>query len=656
MVAVLASFTIMMTVLLGGVAYLASSTKYSRYDQDNDLALAAAQSGLSDLLSRVRADDDYLSNVATTASDSDGYCGIRATGGPEGDYFASDCGWGSSTDVGWQGFGELVGGEFRQHFHYVVTDYDAASRSAEVVSTGRSGDVVRSLAARMAKDNPAMYLYLTDYEMSDPSDWAVYPDGWYPVSDVCGAGWPDSDTKKVVGYRWEWAQKLAANPAFIAPPARIWYVEPFAQYCRQEPFGPGDLLKGRVHSNDTMLSTGTATFIGPFTTANPKCDERVEGDPSTYKYCVESKQEAHPLAYSQMLYAGGVWPAEAPARSEVLDIPKVPDKAAIGNKGCQYQGATRIIFNGDGTMTVWSNYGLDEPNAGCGSLSELASSTGARVNVPSVIYVKTVDKPLMTTAMKKRIPSGGLDGELPLGTYQATDENPPTDASDEYTIEISMDRPDKLGGGGNVWVEGKTQGRTTIFADASIIVTGDLITEDKEKDLLGLMATGSVEVYNPGLKVYTAKADAATGDLIWFSDPFYNHWMEPQGIAVFDATTKPWPKDYNGDGYDMAIHAAIIAGNGSFRVQNSNKTQAETTGRYLNVYGSISQNFRGVTGLSLTNLGIPGQSAGYQNDYEYNQTLMKRQPPLFPYIGNGKWWVPWEEKVEPHDATKLPIP
>ncbi|MDR1295745.1 MAG: hypothetical protein LBK59_12485 [Bifidobacteriaceae bacterium] len=681
MVAVLASFTIMMTVLLGGAAYLASSTKYSRYDQDNDLALAAAQSGLSDLLGRLRSDSDYLTNVDPT--DPNGYCGLGATGGPEGDYFAIACGWDASTKVEWQEFGQAVGGEYRQRFHYVVTDYEDSSRSAEVVSTGRAGDVVRAVSARITQDSTALYLYITDYEIADPKDYSVYGPNLeavrggvaYPLTETCGAGWPADATRAALGYRWEWAAAWAADPtvnvapppvtqldarlawlaAITAPPSRVWYVWNYVSsfYCAQSRFGDGNELKGRVHSNDTIISVGGAKFIGPFTSANPLCAQVVPGEPDTYKRCVEGNNSGAPPPTGYW-NGGGEWPAEAPAYADVLDIPKVPDKAAIAkeNSRCEYEGATRIIFNGP-TMTVWSKHTAVQHDPACGSVAALGSPGGATVNVPKVIYTKTVDDPA-PLGLDKRIPHGDIDGVLPLGTYESTDDDPPAAAGDTYTIEVSMDQPEKFAGAGNLWVEGEVEGRTTIFTDESIIVTGDVITADKDRDMLGLMATGSVEIYNPELMTYTAEADAGTGTLKWALPP-YDSTANEYGLGTFDATTQPWPSDYNGDGYDVTIHAGILAGNGSFRVQSSNHTQAETTGRDLNVYGSIGQNFHGVEGRKGYVGGTAQIVAGYVVNYEYNQALMKRQPPLFPYISNGKWWIPWSEKVEPHEATKLPI-
>lgn len=659
MVAVLASFAIMMTVLLGGVAYLSSSTKYSRFDQDNDLALAAAQSGLNDLLSRLRAEDTYLDNVATMAGDPTGYCGLRATGGPEDDHFAGVCGWDATSEVGWQEFGDIVGGDYRQRFHYVVTSYDDASKSAKVVSTGRAGDVVRSISARIAKDSTAAYLWITDYELSPPKDYASYPDpGAVPA--VCGGGWPEETTMNQIGYRWQWAENIA-DPlmpnGLTDPPARRyqdtsggWY------YCRQARFGPGDVLNGRVHSNDTILASDQPSndppeFGDQFTTSNPNCrDKVVPGDPSTYRYCVELDSNSLP-GDSNAGY--GLWSSQ-PRHVERLDIPKVPDKAVIGDKGCQYQGATRIIFNGDGTMTVWSKYGPDSPPkpGECGSAAQLRSSAGATVPVPTdVIYVKTAENTGTDPSLGKAIFSGEIGGppgqELPLGTYRAEHNGPPSALGQRYTVEFSMDRIERQAGRGNAWVEGEMQGLLTIFTDESIIVTGDLMTVDPATDLLGLMAAESIEVYNPVLKNRGVYGTGAPPNMVLA----WSDCTDYRSCTNFDdVPPNTWPRDYDGNYNNVTIEAAMLAGNGAFLVQNWCKTPWPDWSHTLTLKGAIGQNFRGTVGCysSSTNDGV----AGYTKNYSYNPMLYMRQPPLFPYISNGKWRVPWSEKVEPHEATK----
>jgi hypothetical protein len=51
-------------MVLGSLAFMSNSIKFSRHQQDTDLALAAAQSGLNDLLAQFRGDPAYLDGIA----------------------------------------------------------------------------------------------------------------------------------------------------------------------------------------------------------------------------------------------------------------------------------------------------------------------------------------------------------------------------------------------------------------------------------------------------------------------------------------------------------------------------------------------------------------------------------------------------------------
>ncbi|MDR0594345.1 MAG: hypothetical protein LBG60_14070, partial [Bifidobacteriaceae bacterium] len=112
MVSVLGSFTIILVVLLGSVSFLGQQVKYSRHQQDSDLALAAAEAGVADILTELRIDPEYLDSISSTKDEPTGYCEKDATGGPpsDGDVFAGVCGWTAATAPGWQKLGGDEGG------------------------------------------------------------------------------------------------------------------------------------------------------------------------------------------------------------------------------------------------------------------------------------------------------------------------------------------------------------------------------------------------------------------------------------------------------------------------------------------------------------------------------------------------------------------
>ncbi|MDR1441782.1 MAG: hypothetical protein LBJ02_05245 [Bifidobacteriaceae bacterium] len=621
MVAVLVALTVLMAVVLGSLAYLRASTKYSRYEQDNDLALAAAQSGLNDLLGRLRADSNYLGNVGGTKDQEWSYCQSPGTSDPK-DHFAADCGW-SGAEPRWASFGEATGGSF-QEFHLVITDYWEVAQSLDVVATGRSRGVLRSVRARLAMQSPPMFLYLSDFEVVDPTDYTAYPNG--PTSAVCGSGWPEAATIKELGHAWE-IDDGSGDPTRTKPTRFYRSVDGFVHRCAEPSFESWDELNGRVHSNDTIKARG-ARFSGDFTTSDPACLRAVAGDPNTYKNCVNGS---------------ALWPTQAPRYQSPLRVVRTPDRQAIGTMGCQYQGPTRILLDG-GEMTVWSKMTTDQPKPECGSPAALASSSGATVPVPpdGLVYVKDIDVSAANTGLtdqekknlNRPIPAGQIDGVLPLGSYQAEDQDGPVAPGQTYQAEIAMEQVSKYWPHGNLWLEGQVSGVLTVYSDSSIVITGDLLTEDDSNDLLGLMAAGSIEIYNPILRTYRAVVNPGEGYL----------WSTPSAPE----RAAGWPKDYETGPEVLRIEAALLAGNGSFRLQNW-KTGGDLG--TVQVYGSITQNFRGVLAWE-TDGAQPELISGYRKNYTYNESLTQRQPLLFSPLSNGTWFIPWMEKSDPAEELK----
>ncbi|MDR3359819.1 MAG: hypothetical protein LBO20_04055, partial [Bifidobacteriaceae bacterium] len=267
MVAVLGCCAILMSVVLGSVAFLSSSTKFSRYEQDSELALAAAESGLNELLGLLRTDPNYLT-VEAVAEDNDnatGYCHLDATGGPEeeGDHFRDVCGWPADQEVGTR---PVAPGQTRQRYHYAVTAVDPVSQTVSVVSSGMSRQVVRSLAARIAPEATPLYLYWSDYELADPTDYTAYgPNDQYtaPQTTSNGCGYPGLDAAEG-DLLYAWRDGAEAKRVYKVAGSQL-------RECYEPSFRSWDTLSGRVHSNDTIRSDG-ATFMGQFTTS-----KRVDG-------------------------------------------------------------------------------------------------------------------------------------------------------------------------------------------------------------------------------------------------------------------------------------------------------------------------------------------------------------------------------------------
>lgn len=616
MVAVLASFTILTVIVLGSLAYLAASTKASRFEQDNDLALAAAQSGVNDLLARLRENPDYLNEVAATKTLDTGYCRNPAVGGKntgasaEQDHFATDCGW-TEEYARFYKYDDSSA-QASQEFHYTVLDYSAIPMSAEVLSTGRSQGVVRSVKARIERASSKQYLYLSDYELVDPSDYTAYPTRGANMN-VCGAGYPSATTLAELGYKYQ-------VDAGTRPARQDRTDEGYPRDCLEPSFREWDYLDGPVHSNDTIKSNG-AHFLSDFTTSDTRCvaDASV---PSTWNTCVNGSADFHvPPSIAEREFLPELPPKSDPA---VLD--------EIANRGCAYDGPTRIIFKNDGTMTVWSRY-TDNPDAAttgrCGTAAELDAGVTLPIPDGSLIYVRDLDAAAHPD-LSKKIEHGAIGGpsgqELPLGSYvEAYDDLWAPAANSTYEIELAMKMEDMYANQGNLWVEGEVKGTITMWADSSVVITGDLTTVNDAEDLIGVMASESVQIYNPVLEKYAASP--------YPGDPNKFIWQVPSAPE----RASGWPTG------DLRIEAAIIAGTGSFRLQNWKYGGYLGT---LTVVGSIAQNFRGVmaeetAGASTTPLN------GYAKQYKYNEKLNEKRPLLFEPLQSGTWVIAYQEKAIP---------
>jgi hypothetical protein len=313
-------------------------------------------------LTELRIDSEYFETIVDTKDEPTGYCLKEATGGPEveGDVFADDCGWSIDEPVGWQALGNATEGS-RQEYNYALTEAPGILQYLQVVSTGRAGDVYRSVKASIARETVHQWVYFTNYSMADSWNASIYGKNtaYLPelTSAPCGGGWAKGSS---LAYAWE----IPPGPARKYDGPTI-YTKDMA--CEQPYFGISEPYDGAFHSNDTVFALG-ARFNRSFTTSNPACQAAVEDDPSTWQNCVKS------LLGMTSEFDGG-----APSWRPVLEMPEVGDAKAHSESGvgCRYTGPTQIKLEGD-MMRVWSKetQAVDvRPN--CGSLTDLHSTGGA---------------------------------------------------------------------------------------------------------------------------------------------------------------------------------------------------------------------------------------------------------------------------------------
>lgn len=603
LVFVVGTMLILAMLAMTALAYSMSSQRFARYDQDYTAAMTAAQSGVEDYISRLNRTDAYAQTVD---------CANDALMGPM--TVANLCGWTASTAPGWLPVEPGETNPDAAWFHYSVDARDAATQGTVVLtSTGRVNGEYRTIEVAVGKGGSTDYVYYTDFESADPQNVQAYGASGATTVECGSTGYDD---------------------------AKYFYNGRSGKGCVEITFIAGDHLNGSVFSNDAILSSG-AHFEAGFETAYSGC-LTATATVSTWNNCLRAGSTAD---------FNDIQPQHA-------DPFYLGDNSAAfaTNPGCHYYGATRVIFNAGGTMTVWNRTSVNNgvapvaiaPPGGseptCGELSALNSVGGATVAVPDdmVIYVAA------STATTRKCYGGEIGGptgrELPLGSYASTHATTPTGAS-SYTIDTNMTENNKACSEGNLYVEGTLKGRVTVSSAQSIIVTGDLVLAGGANgpDMLGLVATNSVEVFHPRVGTVTAAkvTPSCTSGCTW-------KW----GTVTGEANVAGWPTRYQDPTTGTYVPTSGIQVAGSIQtLLHSFLVQKYSVGGdagKLYVYGSIAQRWRGIVGQTSASFN------GYTKEYVYDTRLRYSSPPYFPRWVNAQWSLRYSGEVSTPTTVKGP--
>lgn len=342
LVTVLGVSLVLSLLVVASTAYAVGSQKNARRDQDWHAALAAAQAGVDEYISRLNRDGNYwrYGNPASPYS-----AGSAVTlPSPANPAFL---GW---TDV------ELSGG--RADYRYEVDNRGFLSEGVvKLRSTGRVGKRTRTVEVNVRRRGFIDYLYFTDFETKDP---ALYVKG-------------DPDD----GY-----DQLSPEEA-QEQCALHWYEGRKDQYldaggkCVPINFGGRDELNGPMHTNDAFLVCGAPKFNDIASTSwtgngtrryriNPYCGAATP----TFRFAGDARFQA----------ALDLPPSNSTIKREV-------DSRYTPTPGCLYVGPTKITLNSNGRMNVENAWTQNGGAAWCG--------TGSNLPLPAngVIYVANVPSP-----------------------------------------------------------------------------------------------------------------------------------------------------------------------------------------------------------------------------------------------------------------------
>lgn len=616
LVVVVGTMLALATLAMIALSYTVSSTKFARYDQDYTGAGVAAQSGVEDFISRMNRSDAY--GVVFD-------CTNEAWQGPTTK--SNTCGWNSSTAVGWQPVDAGNTSDKAAYFHYTV---DATAKQSTgtimLTVTGRQNGVYRTLEVALGKGGSTDYVYYTDYEDADPANVQAYTSSY--VSGM-------TSTQKV---------QCGITPASDgSKPKYFWQGR---SGCKEITFISSDTLDGDVFTNDTVLSSG-ATFKQSFQTGNPSCASAGTSASSWNSNCLRSGSTAN---FAQ--------------KPQTAELKYLDDNsgAFATNPGCHYYGSTRVLFKANGTMTVWNKKTSNNntapvsiaPEGGtapvCGDLTSLDSAAGWTGAVPDDMVVYTATSGATSRQCYAGELGGTGTGVLPVGTYSSAATVAPTGSGAStatYTYDTNMAETNKMCNQGNLYAEGVVHGRVTLAAAQSIIVTGDLVLAgglNSAEDMLGLVATNSVEVFHPRLvTVSTVKTSSSCSSNCTYK------WNT--GSPSAESEVSGWPVRYKtpGDASYTPVTGILIAGSiqtlqHSFLVQ---KYDVGGNNGLLNVYGSIAQRWRGIVGQ-----GSGSSMNGYSKLYQYDSRLQYSRPPYFPTWANSQWSLRYSGEVVTPPAVK----
>ncbi|MHB1740143.1 MAG: hypothetical protein ACYCXA_11855 [Actinomycetes bacterium] len=563
----IASMLVLTLMATAAIGYAVQTQTTSRRAQDWSASLQAAQAGIQDYISYLNQNYSYW-NVGSSSSPACSNVALQAPPSSTSSTFAAACGWTSSTPVGWK---VIPGGQYGASYHYDVNTSTALSKAAlTITSTGRVNGITRTVQAVLRPQGFTQYVLWYNFNEPDPiAASAIYGNSGYP-------GTPQSRPAS-------WFQNKCALFAWAGRPSSC-------TNGQQWSFGTGYTFSGPVHVNDTIGIYGSPVFNAAVTTSDTACQGQPAGSPN----CYVNAGGANPVwsdGNTGIDPAGMSYTPVIPLPTTVAALSATPD--------CTYTGTTRIVFNSDATMTVWSPYTTSVTSSACGSLTSLHSSAGATVAVPTNGLVSVNDVQSPSGAMTGVCAAGAVGGyPVAHDLWPASIGNPPC-----YY--------------GDVYVQGVVKGRVTVTSSDRIYVTRSITYAGgpSGSDSLGLVGLNGVAAYNPYGCLNPNKNGACSG-------------------SSYANLTLP-------DGYPqgaMEIDAAILSINQGFDVTNLN------LGNILdNIHNAATASSTGLTffgSLAGRYADVESAGGGYNNvTYNYDARLKVASPPYFPDPPGATWAV-----------------
>jgi hypothetical protein len=467
LVVVLLSMILVLSLITGVMNYAVGARDLSARDQSWNAALAAAEAGVDDYLFRLNQQELYWQySVSNPPPD------------------------GNQAFVDWV---PVVGDESgRSFFRYDVfqTPVDVQTGAVVIKSTGRVGNVTRTIETTLRKRGFLDYLYFTDIESTDP---ALYPNGFN-----------DNDANWAIQHRCNRHYYDGRDVRARDDSAALGFADVDTtadDYCTDQTFPQWDVVDGPLHTNDALLINGNTASGGP----------RFNGDTSSsYQPASGNRWVSTPWANPNP-DSPVVTTAGDPRYADPLTLPpsnvEIKSLTNPGAGGCVFTGPTAIRLNNNGTMDVVSPFSkvlnctwIRTPSTSLNDRYTITRFTLPAITDPSrlpIVYVQNVPTSgdNATTGCPYSRPAIGGNGGSgptpdrthPLGFPQKNDQTPSTTGTTPTGYGCRN---------GDIFLQGTLNGRLTIAAENNINLVGSTTYNDSD-DLLGLVANNFISVYHP---------------------------------------------------------------------------------------------------------------------------------------------------------------
>ena len=325
LVVVLMSMLMITAILLTSLAYTVNNLQPARTDADGKAALAAAQAGIDDYVSRLTADTNYWTNAGVDGTNPAFTTGQRV----------------------------VTSGATFTYRVLSTTGSIQSTGAIKIMATGTartpSGvSISRTLYGTLRVAGFLDFIYLSDYEVADPSISGSASCGdYYYASTTAGS---NRRAGNCSAYEIQWSGT--------------------------------DTVTGPFHSNDALQITGATTFSNPQTESSwPAIVGMTTG--KTWW----GTQSAGTLPAYIPKYAAPISLPSSNASLLNYVAPNMTGNASLTTgPGCYYSGPTEIIFQG-ASMRIRSPQTTQASTpAACYAVAS-ASSWQTITPIPAVIYV-----------------------------------------------------------------------------------------------------------------------------------------------------------------------------------------------------------------------------------------------------------------------------